>query len=204
MELDGEASPANLGLEANERLGSVLSLRLLQQRAPDAAFDALFRPALRGLQGPLTGQECGALARGVEAACASGHYGLAFASLWPDAGVGGDAAQAGASFREEIVAALLRAERDARREGRLFIAEAPRAALCRPLADRIAASLAPPECLTLVHAPDADGSYAAMRSWSVDAGAAARRLGGNGTTSEAHAWTSDASHAVKTLAEAIA
>ena len=194
-----------LSADAAERLGSLLTARLLQQRAPDAALDALFRPSIRALQGPHTGVEVGEMARLAEAACASGKCGLAFSALWPDPASGGEGLDVLAAFREELVAALLRAERDGKREGRLFVAEAPRAALARPLADRLALSLAPHDCLTVVHAPDADGAFLALRSWSVDCGAAAKRLGGaaTGTAREGHAWSPDATRAVKALAEGV-
>lgn len=186
--LSSEAPAMGLADDAAERLGSFLTLRLLQQNAPDAALDALFRPALRGLQGPHTGLECGELARVAEAACAAGRPGLAFAALWPDAAVAGEVADLMAAFREEVVAAMLRAERDGKREGRLFVAEAPRAALCGPLADRIAASLAPAECVTVVHAPEGDGAFLATRSFGPDA-------------ARSQAWAPDATHAIKALAE---
>lgn len=201
MSLADDAPPATVPPDAQEKLGSFLALRLLQQNAPDAALDALFRPAMRGLQGPHTGLECGALARLAEAACAAERPGLAFAALWPDPTVAGEAADLLTPFREEIVAGLLRAERDARREGKLMIVEATRAALCQPLADRLAASLAPPDALTVVHAADEDGAYVALRSWSLDAGAAAKRIGGTGTAREAHAWVPDAARALKALSE---
>lgn len=204
LRLPGDAQPAALASEDGERLGSFLAARLLQQRAPDAAFDALYRPTLRALQGPHTGHEAGELARHVEAACASGRCGLAFSALWPDPAAGGECADILASTRDELVAALLRAERDARREGRLFVAEAPRAGLCRPLADRLALSLAPADCVTVVHAPDGEGAFVALRSWSVDCGEAARRVGGAGGAREARLWTPDATRAVKALAEAVA
>ncbi|HET6405506.1 MAG TPA: hypothetical protein VFH78_12740 [Candidatus Thermoplasmatota archaeon] len=189
--LAADASPGALAEKASEELGDFLALRLLQQHAPDAAFDALFRPALRGLQGPHTGMECGEMALRVEAACAAARCGLGFAALWPDAAAGAEVEGLAHSFREELVAALLRAERDAKREGNLFVAEAPRAALCRPLADRLAASLAPVGCTTVVHAPDGDAAYVATRAWGAHAKAT-------------HAWAPDASRALKTLGEAVA
>lgn len=208
LHLPGDGQPAALAHDDGERLGSFLAARLLQQRAPDAAFDALFRPTLRALQGPHTGLEAGDLARQVEAACASGRCGLAFSALWPDPAAGGESADLLGAVREELVAALLRAERDARREGRLFVAEAPRAELCRPLADRLALSLARAECVTVVHAPEGEGAFVALRSWSgsVDCADVVTRAGGPsaGTAREAHLWTPDATRALKALAEAVA
>ncbi|HVM45391.1 MAG TPA: hypothetical protein VM582_05595 [Candidatus Thermoplasmatota archaeon] len=191
LALPPEAPPESLTETTAERVGSFLALRLLQQDAPDAALDALFRPSLRGLQGPYTGTECGEMARIAEAACAAGRCGLGFAALWPDAAAASEAAEVAAQFREEVVAALLRAERDAKREGRLFVAEAPRPALCAPLADRLALSLAPPGSLTVVHAQDGERTFLATRAWGADG-------------QRARLWAPDAGRAVKTLAEAIA
>ena len=203
--LDADAPPGALGEDGAERLGSLLTARLLQQDVPDAALDALFRPSLRALHGPHTGLDATELAAIADAACAAGQPGLAFGALWPDPSAAGDALQALAAAREEMVAALLRAERDGRREGRLYVVEAARAGLCRPLADRLALSLAPAGCLVVVHAPDVGGAFVALRSWSVDCAGAARRVGilAGGSAREAHFWTPDATHAVKALAEAL-
>ena len=187
LDLSADASPGSLADAAAEQVGSFLTLRLLQQGATDAALDALFRPALRGLQGPHTGLECGDMARLAESACASGRCGLAFAALWPDPSAVAEAIELAGAFREELVAALLRAERDARREGGLFVVEAPRPELCRALADRVATSLAPRDCVTLVHAPEGDGAFVATRAFG---GREARSF-----------WVPDASRAIKTLSE---
>lgn len=206
LRLQGDAPPSALDADDAERLGTFLGARLLQQRAPDAALDALFRPTLRALAGPHTGLAAADLARVAEAACIAGRCGLGFAALWPDAAAGGEATTIVESAREEIVAALLRAERDARREGRLVVAEAPRASLCQPLADRLAVAHAPSECAVVVHAPDIDGSFLAVRTLGADAGALARRAGGHaaGDARSAHAWAPDATRALKAMAEALA
>lgn len=207
--LNGDAPPASVAPESAERLGSFLTARLLQHAAPDAALDALFRANLRGLQGPHTGLEAGEMARVVEAACAAGRPGLGFSALWPDAAAGGEAVELAGPAREEMVAALLRAERDARREGRLLVAEAPRAALARPLADRLALSLAPEGHVAVAHAPAPEGAFLALRSFGPDAGALARKAaaiaGGaaSGDARGARFWSADASRAVKALAEAL-
>lgn len=189
LSLSADAQPQALTDAQAEHVGSFIALRLLQQHAPDAALDALFRPALRGLQGPHAGLECGELARLAEAACASERCGLAFAALWPDPTARAELDSLRASFRDEIVASLLRAEREAKKEGALFVVEAPRAALCRPLADRLAASLAPAGHTTVVHAPEGDGAFLATRAW----GKPPRAL-----------WASEATRAIKTLSEGAA
>lgn len=203
--LEGDSPPS--AVQDPETLGSFLALRLLQQGAPDAALDALMRPSLRALQGPHTGLECGDLARATEAACAAGRCGLAFAALWPDPAAGGEVVEVQGAFREEIVAALLRAERDAKREGRMVVAEAPREGLCAPLADRLALSTAPAGHLAVAHA----GSTLALRRFGdgPDALAAARRAaeaaGGRarGHAGAALVETADAQRALKALAEAL-
>src|SRR5581483_2027670 len=88
LRLSADSPPTAIAGEPAERLGSLLSLRLLAQEAPDAAMDALYRPTLRVLQGPLTGLDVRDLARHAEAACAQERAGLAFAALWPDAQAG--------------------------------------------------------------------------------------------------------------------
>src|SRR5581483_2396826 len=161
LRLGSDAPPAHLSPADAERLGSFLTVRLLAQGAPDAALDALYRPALRALQGPLTGLDVRDLARQAEAACAQERAGLAFAALWPDAQAGAEASQIADAVREELVAALLRAERERRAEGRLVVADAPRAGLCAPLADRIALALAPAGRVAVArHAEGADVSLA--------------------------------------------
>lgn len=209
LDLAGDAPPGSLDAAQTERLGSFLAARLLQQRAPDAAFDALFRPGLRALQGPCTGLEAGDLARLVENACAVGRCGLGFAALWPDPAVGGELVEVAETTREERVAAMMRAERDARREGRLLVLEAPREALCAGLAERAALSM-PGDLVVATHV-DADEARLALRSHEggPDAGAAARYAaqvaGGkaHGTTRNATLVGRDAGRLLKALAEAL-
>jgi hypothetical protein len=205
LKLHGEAPPSALSHDDAQRLGDFLALRLLQQGAPDAALDALFRPTLRGLTGPHMGVECGEMARMVEAACAAGRCGLAFAALWPDALAGGEMVDIAAQGRESLVQALIAAERDARREGRLLVVEASRAALCRPLADRVAMSHASAGTLVAAHAE----GVVALRGWGVDVADVARRAGAlagattSGSGSEAQMWAADTTRALKALAEVL-
>lgn len=212
--LPGDAPPGAVTGQDAERLGSVLALRLLQQRAPDAAFDALFRPRMRSLQGPHTGTEAGELARLVEAGCALGRCGLAFGALWPDAQATSELHELAARAREEMVAALLRAEREARHEGKLVVADAPSAALCRPFAERLAASLVPAGRVAVALHVEGDDATLFARTLDRDADllAAARHAaaeaGGRaaGGPSEAHlrAPAAEAGRIVKALAEALA
>jgi len=176
LRLAGDAPPAALQTADAEKLGSFLTLRLLGQGAPDAALDALYRPGLRALQGPLVGLDVRELARRVEAACAAGRCGLGFASLWPDAQSAAEMQEVAGAVREEIVAALLRAERERRREGALEILDAPREGLCAPLADRAAFSFAPPGRVVLARHADEEGASLALRRFGEgkDLGAAAR------------------------------
>lgn len=153
--LAGDAPPTGVEGADAEKLGSYLALRLLEQGAPDAALDALFRPAHRALKGPLTGFEMGDVARRVEAACAAGRPSLAFAAAWPDSGALAEIAEIGSAARDEIVAALLRAERERRVEGALVVADAPRATACALVADRVATSLAPAGATSVARHADA-------------------------------------------------
>lgn len=209
LKLQAESPPGALASDDVGRVADVLALRLLQQGAPEAALDVLLRPALRGLKGPHTGLEAGELARVAEAACARGRPGLAFAALWPDASSGGELVDVMAGVREEIIAALLRAERDARREGVLLVAEAPRATLCRPIADRLAVSSAPEGTVVAVHAPEREGAHVALRGWGRDLLAAARRAADGsdalveGDAQGARLHAPDAGRALKALAEAL-
>jgi hypothetical protein len=200
LKLSGDAPPGALSTDDAQKLGDFLALRLLQQGAPDAAFDTLFRPTLRGLAGPHMGLESGEMARLAEAACAADRCGLGFAALWPDSVAGGEMVDVQAQTRESIVQALIAAERDLKREGALLIAQAPSAALCRPLADRIAMSHA--GAVVAVHAED----VVALRSWNVDVRALARKVGpsAGATAGDAHLWAPDATRALKALVEAMA
>ncbi|HUR67926.1 MAG TPA: hypothetical protein VM370_01670 [Candidatus Thermoplasmatota archaeon] len=204
LKLRPDALPASLAAEESQRLGDLLALRLLQQGAPDAALDALFRPTLRGLAGPHTGLECGELARAAEAACSAGRAGLAFAALWPDGAAGGELVDMATAAREQMVQALVAAERDAKREGRLLVATAPHATMCRPLADRIALAHAHTDTIVVVHAED----VVTLRSWAGDAHPIAQRaapLAGataGGAGGMAHLWAPDATRALKALVEA--
>lgn len=209
LKLHGESPPGALASEDAQRVGDLLTLRLLQQGAPDAALDVLLRPALRGLKGPHTGLEAGELARLAEAACATGRPGLAFAALWPDASSGGEMVDVSGAIREEIVAALLRAERDARPEGRFLVAEAPRGTLCAPLADRLAVSSAPEGTIVAVHAAETEGARIVLRGWGPDLRALAQRAApaaGAIASGDAHAaqmWAPDATRALKALDDAL-
>ena len=127
--LVAESPPGTLPPEDAERLGSVLVLKLLQHGAGDAALDALLRPRIRAHRGPHTGMDAADLAWLAESAAALGKGGLAFAALWPDEAALDELREAAHALREEMVAALLKAEREARREGRLTLVDAPRAAL---------------------------------------------------------------------------
>lgn len=210
MDLAGEMPPSSVKLPDAERIGDFLALRLLQQGAPDASLDALYRPVLRALNGPHMGLESGDTAHLAEAACIADRCGLAFAALWPDAAAAGEAGDLVTGAREALVQALVAAERDAKTEGRLIIAEAPSATLCRPLVDRLALSRGPPGALLVAHAPDGDGTYLALRSFGGhNAGEIARKvapLAGAitaGNASEAHLFAPDATRALKSLAEAL-
>ena len=139
--LVAEAPPAALAPHDAERLGSLLALKLLQGGAGDAAMDALLRPRVRAHRGPHTGMDAADLAWLAESAAALSRGGLAFAALWPDEAAAGELGEAAATLREEMVAALLKAEREVRREGKLAIVDAPRASLAAPLADRVALTL---------------------------------------------------------------
>ena len=213
LKLNGDAPPSSVtGAEA-ERLGSLLAVRLLGQHAPDAALDALFRPCHRALQGPHTGMDLGEMARLVEAACVSGHCGLAFAALWPEPAAGAELMDAAAGVREEMVAALLRAERDLRAEGPLRVADAPKACMAGPLADRLALSFTPAGAVAVARHADAEGATLALRAFGhpADLGraalAAAHAAGGHawGEHGRARAWVPSVEEGrfLKALAEAL-
>lgn len=167
--LGSDAPPSSLAPSDAERLGSVLTLRLLQQGAGDAALDALLRPRIRAQRGPHTGIDAADLAWLAESGAALGRGGLAFAALWPDEAAMDELTEAATALREELVAALLKAERDARREGRLHLVDAPRAALAAPLADRVALTL--PEGVAVARCEDA----LAIRAFGRDVADAARK-----------------------------
>lgn len=156
LHVAGDATPGNVQGPDAERLGSYLAARLIEQDAPDAALDALFRPTYRALKGPLTGHDMGHLALRAEAACAQRQPSLAFAASWPDPTSVPEVAEAETNYRAEIVAALMRAERERRAEGPLVLVDAPSAPTTRGVADRVAASLAMPQRLVVArHADDA-------------------------------------------------
>lgn len=212
LKLSSDAAPGRLAGADAERLGSFLALRLLAQGAPEAALDALYRPTLRGLQGPHTGLEAGELARHLEAACAAARCGLGFAALWPDAGAGAELMEVAAQARDELVAALLRAERDARREGRLVVVDAPRESLCAPLALRVALALCPEGHVAVAGHSEGEGVTFALRAFHRDdlgraARHAAQAVGGHswGDSREARLWApaAEADRALKALAEAL-
>lgn len=213
LKLSSDAPPASLAEADAERLGSFLTLRLLAQGAPDAALDALYRPTLRGLQGPHTGLEAGELARAVEAACAASRSGLGFAALWPDSAAGAELIEIAAQARDELVAALLRAERDARAEGGLHVVDAPREGLCAPLALRVALSLCPAGRVAVARHAGPEGTTFALRAFHAAnlahaARHAAQAVGGHswGDAREARLWApaAEADRALKALAEALA
>lgn len=160
LDLAGDAPPHSLGPADAEKLGSYLALRLLEADAPDAAVEALFRPALRALKGPHTGMDARDVAWRAEAACAIGRPGLAFAAAWPEPGAVPEVAEAAAAFRDECVAALLRGERERVVEGPLLVIESPRATACAPLSDRAAASFARPAQVAV--ARHAEGPHVAL------------------------------------------
>lgn len=169
LQLTGEAPPQSLPDADAERLGSHLTLRLLQQGASDAALDALFRPKLATLKGPHTGYDAAELALLSETAAALGRSGLALAALWPDEAARGELSQLADTLRDDLVAALLKAERELRHEGpTLAWADATNAGLCAPLADRIALALVPERHLVLVRAPGAQPEHVqvALRSFA--------------------------------------
>jgi hypothetical protein len=213
LQLSGDAPPGALQPAQAERLGSFLALRLLQQRAPDVALDALLRPGLRALQGPCTGLEAGDLARLVEAACSAGRCGLGFAALWPDPAVGGELVEVATAAREELVAALMRAERDAKREGKLVVSDAPRAQLVAPLADRLAVSLVGEGHVAVAHHVEGETLILALRGHpqGPDVAAAARyaaqvaggRARGMKLSATVVAAHGDLGRMLKALAEAI-
>ena len=213
LKLNGDAPPSSVTGEDAERLGSLLALRLLGQDAPDAALDALFRPCHRALQGPHTGMDIGELARLVEAACVAGHCGLAFAALWPEPTASAELQDAAGRVREDMVAALLRAERDLRAEGTLRIVDAPNACMAGPLADRVALSFAPPRTVALARHVVPEGATFGLRAFGLDADlgkaarAAAHAAGGHawGEPGRARAWVpaADEGRFLKALAEAL-
>lgn len=167
--LSGDAPPTGVSGDDAERLGSYLALRLLEQDAPDAALDALFRPQLRGLKGPHTGFDANEVARRVEAACALGRPGLAFSAAWPDQAAVTELSEATSAFRDEMVAALLRAERERAVDGPLVIVDAPRATLGAPLADRVATSLAPAGSVVVARSTDEANASLALRAFGREA-----------------------------------
>lgn len=188
LRLNGDAPPSSVAGHDAERLGSLLAVRLLTQEAPDVSLDALFRPCHRALQGPHTGMEVGEMARLVEAACVSGRCGLAFAALWPEPAAGAEVVDAASAVRDELVAALLRAERDLRAEDRLRVAEAPRAALVGALADRVAMALAPADALAVARHAAPEGVTLGLRAYlpgEADVGKAARAAA---HACDGHAW----------------
>jgi len=196
MQLTGEAPPDSLNASDAERLGSHLTLRLLQQGAPDAALDALFRPKLAALKGPHTGYDASELALLAEAAAATGRSGLALAALWPDEAASGELSETANVVRDDLVATLLKAERELHHEGALAWADAPSALLCASLADRLALALVPEGKLVLARAPIDGGlvrvalrSFAPTRDVATLARDAARTCGGwaTGTRREARA-----------------
>jgi hypothetical protein len=213
LKLNADAPPSAVTGDDAERLGSFLALRLLGQGAPDAALDALFRPHHRALQGPHTGMDAGELARLVESACIAGHCGLGFAALWPEPAAGAELMDAAARVREEMVAALLRAERDLRAEGALRVVDAPKACLAGPIADRVALSFAPQGTVALARHVAPEGATFGLRAFGhpADLGkaahAAALAAGGHawGEPGRARAWApaADEGRFLKALAEAL-
>ncbi|MEA3199041.1 MAG: single-stranded-DNA-specific exonuclease [Thermoplasmata archaeon] len=213
LRLSGDSPPSAVTGESAERLGSFLSVRLLAQEAPDAALDALYRPALRALQGPLTGLDVRDLARQAEAACAQERCGLAMAALWPDAKASADAFAALDAVREELVAALLRAERERKAEGPLVVVDAPRAGLCAPLADRVALAFAPQGSVALARHEAGAETTVALRGFAArDLGRTARHAAlacggqawGDGRRARATLPAPEESRFRKLLAEALA
>jgi hypothetical protein len=213
LRLSADAPPSALAAPDAERLGSLLTVRLLAQGAPDAALDALYRPALRALQGPLTGLDVRDLARQAEAACAQERAGLAFAALWPDGQAGADALVAVDAVREEVVAALLRAERERRVEGSLLLVESPRAGLCAPLADRAALAMAPADGVAVArHAEGTEATLALRGFTATKLGAAARHAAescggwawGDARRARATVPLAEEGRFLKTLEEALA
>jgi RecJ-like exonuclease len=167
LQLTGEAPPDALAPSDAERLGSVLALRLLQQGAGDAALDALYRPRLAALKGPHTGHDAAQLAALAEAAAIAGRGGLALAALWPDEAAGAELADLAAAQREDLVAALLKAERDAKRDGDVLVCEAATPAYAAPLADRAALALLHDAQLAVARAPEgADHVALALRAYA--------------------------------------
>ena len=213
LKLNGDAPPSSVAGADAERLGSLLAVRLLAQDAPDAALDALFRPTHRALQGPHTGMDVGELARLVESACVAGRCGLAFAALWPEPAAGAEVVDAASAVRDELVGALLRAERELRVEGRLRVADAPRPALVGALADRLALAFVPADAVALARHAAPEGVTFGARAFShdLDAGkavrAAAQQAGGHawGEPQRARAWVPAAEEGrfLKALAEAL-
>lgn len=194
-----------------ERLGSFLAARLLQQAAPDAALDALFRPRIRAQRGPHTGMDAADLAWLAESAAAASRGGLAFAALWPDEASSSELGDVATSLREEVVAALLKAERELRREGNLAVMDAPRASLAAPLADRAALALAPGRGIAIARAPDGDATFLALRGFGRELGtptrAAAATCGAavwaSGSAARVTVLTGDEGRFLKALAEAL-
>jgi len=148
--LPPEAPMSHLQREHYEQLGSYLSLRLLQQDAPDAALDALFRPIRRVQKGPLSGLDAVQIGRLTEACGAAGQWALAYAVAWGDAVAITKAKELEGTWRPQLVDALRRSEADV--EQATALSATPELAL--PLARRAAVSFTSPRGEVVVRASD--------------------------------------------------
>lgn len=209
LSLPGDAPPSALSPADVERVGSLLALRLLESGAPTRAVDALARPRIRAARGPHTGMDAADLAWLAEAAAIARKGGLAFAALWPDEAAANEVADLAAAQREEIVGALLKAEREARREGALLVVDAPRAELCAPLADRVALALAQDGSIVAARHASLDSASVALRSFGRELARvrdAALACGGSavvrGSAARARVPPAEAERFLKLVAEA--
>lgn len=201
--LSSDAPPEALSAQDSQRLGDALALRLLHERAPERALDALFRTSARALKGPNTGQDAHDLARLARAAAASGRGGLAFAALWGDEAAQRELGDLSLSLRDEMVAALLKAEHEIRREGPLSIADAPRSGACALFADRLALSFAP-HGVAIGRFVDGDVATLASSSHRNEIAPAALAVGGHAASGVARVPALEESRFLKLLAEAMA
>lgn len=201
--IGSDIPPESLQPQDAQRLGDALALRLLHERAPERALDALFRTSARALRGPNTGQDAFDLARLARAAAASGRGGLAFAALWGDESAQRELGDLALALRDEIVASLLKAEHEIRREGVLSIADAPRSSACALFADRLALSFAP-HGVAIARFVEDDVATLAASSQRNEIAPAALAVGGHAASGVARVPASEESRFLKLLAEAMA